>query len=41
MVCLEPILESASISPLEEEGDMVEESLRVGVDTIQGWKASC
>jgi hypothetical protein len=34
-----PVLESASVFPLTEEGDMVEEPLRVGVDTIQVWQA--
>jgi hypothetical protein len=31
-----PILESALGFPLNEEGEMVEETLWVGVDTIQG-----
>jgi hypothetical protein len=41
VVWLKPILESASGFPLAEEGEMVEEPLRVGVDTIQEWKAPC
>jgi len=39
VVWQEPILESASAFPLFEEGEMAEETSRVGEDTIQAWKA--
>jgi hypothetical protein len=37
----EHVLGSASVFPLSEEGEMVEEPSQVDVDTIQGWKAPC
>jgi hypothetical protein len=41
VVWQEPVLGSALVFPLPEEGDMVLEPWQVDEYTIQGWKAPC
>jgi hypothetical protein len=41
VVWKEPVLEYALVFHLYDERDMAKETLKVDVDTIQGWKAPC